>query len=1310
MRPNETELAPEPVSGLQRLVPSPLRLAIAQLPSTVHVREAAGLPRDLRELATSASDHDLRLLGDQVTSCRQEALNAQAEATAATADQYLRYSYQHGIDLLIFNGEQVTPEALENILKFSARLTVVAPVASDIPDRLLHMAEDVRPTKLGPAAVLLSPFLNRIFPINEQQSFPNLDPLLARNDTRGKSHEIDLTIAYDDHLAATVQIRDLVIQPQPPLEDVPSLTVFVDRSEEFATDTFVHVLFASRDSYTEKLRVATSALATIEDPAYLALQVLEEMSDDQLTAREDAVAGSIRATNWVTNEPARARIDVLPLPEHILTAQTIQYRALDGLLPAIHTSLEAARAVGNTARAAFLESQWLEISQCLHDFSDVPERMRRLEDRGPHTTLDTAERYLLFFGRLTHYSNESTERAFERQARLLTVVNRLSNLDIQLQYRIFTNPTRSGFLAPIVEVVCTIGGCSEIEAASLRRSFGELVHTAFVGIYGLSFTFEMPSTGSDAFRTLSTVPRYQSYVVPTATDAQSSVALQSFPDWAFVVDYMCAMDRPVSLELTVKAGGPSADRHTSHPQDGSAAVADHTLEKMLSRVASRVGATNQIVNLSIRLASDDPLPDPLLQMVCAEIGSQGKFEPEDSGKPIAMPVGLVDSLRVFHPPFGHWYGGDVGINDLAIPAPIDEFPFTGVPLGRATLYRAKANTAINVRLPDLDRLRHVYVIGKTGSGKTNLLRGLVEAELANPSVGLAVIDPHGDLAGHLVNLLPKSRLPDIQLVDLSDPDLTPVLNPLLIDRTDRLARSRVVQDVLSILKLRVFHEFSGPRFDEIVRLLLDTMLDPGYPETPSLIDAGLLLTNEPIQRSVRLNLKDDELKERWRFHDKLKDGREYYDLLDWVVSKFDSFQHDATLRCVLGGESNTTDIDLVVNTNGVLVVSLPESVVGRDTGELIGSLVLLQLKTALLRRVPAMQEPFFVYIDEFQKFAGVGFEELLAEARKFGVGLTMAHQNMEQLRSFSQHTGHSTHSLINSILGNVGTIVVFPVGSQDAEVLSNQVGLSSADLSRIARYEAVVRMTVDGHQLPAFTVQSQYAEPGLDPRNLDDIREYLVRSARVQKRGDVLRKVDERRARLGLDENDGSSRQSESVKELATTSERSAFLDEWLAKRRKVSTPADDGGLAKPVSAETSPLDRTTEEYRRREGDRVISSSWAQVVGPVVRLEDVAQSLERTLPKLRSDARHHRLLILTTREGTEVVPANHFAEGSLVPSLADVIEQLRLAPFSEWTKAAWLASPHHALGGLSPLAWAKDPGNPSEVLVHLARAYAEELG
>lgn len=1282
------------------------KIAIANLPKN---NVALDTERTIRNLIGSLdlgrpNKERLERLIDELS---LNMLDSEKDQAVAVLEQVLRKAYLDDIDILVVSGESFDRTAVELVSRFTARFTVALTVDHD-PTMILPRATDRRSVKdAGRSFVVMSPFEDCILDATSHFRANSFLPTLPRHSSPEEAgRHVDIS-----PISIKLQNENNALECAVEEEELAYYAEYTSDPDHASTKRVL--LYPQVDTHALEIESALENLCRSPNWETYARDMVEEFERYELTPREKLVLqNSKEALSGV--DGCRHLWRVFSLPESIATSETIQYQILESVLPKIQRLILGVQQNESTDTKALdaLEEVWTRVSALMHAMSNVSSRLLRLQDRKRSDAEAEAKVAPIFLGTLTSTTtgNEALEVALVRQARLLSVINRMRATSIRLQYLIRTEPTRNESLAPRVDILCLVEKCTQLEAVNLQQSLGQLVHATFVGLYGLSFQIEGISQGDAG--SLRQSYRYRAKIRPDL-DSSGIAIVNTFPDWAHVLDYMTSLPKPCALRLSVAAGPETANRpdaeQDSFNRNETGQRHSHQPQNIIDNVMRRANVESEIVTLDVELCSDDPIQQPLVEMICAEIsgGTKGAWtRNEEEGW--SFDIGIADALRIFHPPFGEWYGISLAPRPLKLNARLPSFPVVGIPLGDGRVSHPRGDMSVTVRLPENDRVRHVYVVGKTGTGKTNLLRHMISSELSNPSVGLAVIDPHGDLAGHFMNLLPRSRFSDVQIIDLSDEDLTPVMNPLLYVEGDELRKARLTQDILEVLKLRVFHEFAGPRFDELVRLVLDTLLDDGYPDVPSLVDASPLLTDAGLQKKVRSSLRDKDLLRRWEFHDKLKKGNEYYDLVDWVVSKFDDFRTDSTLRAILGGESNTVDIDATVRANGLLIVSLPESVVGRSTAEFVGSLVMLQMKNALLRRVPGRCDPFFVYLDEFQKFAGVGFEDLLAEARKFGVGLIMAHQNIEQIHSFSARTGTRSKALINSILGNVGTIVSFPVGVHDAEILAPQMGMKTVDFAKIGRHQAVARMTIDGVQTPAFTLQTRYAEQYMDPRKLDDMREWLTQAERMADRVEVLASVDGRAVRLASLTGHASS----SLERAGSGRPGSSFLDEWLEKRKHVSGPQVD---AVPLdaklpsgtdSSESSGLDRSGPTVLQGSSSRL--SSWHDIIGPMLRVSTAAARLGISSDAVLGRASENEILLLTTSRGTRLVPESHIREGSMVPGLSNLLVRLSRAPFSPWTKAAWLATPLVSLGMKSPLDFLQSEKD-YQLLWDVAAMYSEEV-
>jgi type IV secretory system conjugative DNA transfer VirD4/TraG family protein len=272
----------------------------------------------------------------------------------------------------------------------------------------------------------------------------------------------------------------------------------------------------------------------------------------------------------------------------------------------------------------------------------------------------------------------------------------------------------------------------------------------------------------------------------------------------------------------------------------------------------------------------------------------------------------------------------------------------------------------------------------------------------------------------------------------------------------------------------------------MVRFAFQTMLDEGYSEPASFVEVSPLFMDDKVQTAVKQLLKDKELKRRWDFQDTLEQSRDYGDTVHWLTSKFDDIARDSTLRVVMGGNKKTVDIEQIVQQGGILLVRIPEAVIGKQAADFVGSLIMLQLRMAIIRRreFGKLQHYHFVYVDEFQNFANTDFHTLVAEARKFNIGFTLANQNLEQLREFRTYTGYHEQRLINAIFGNVGNIIVFGVGAFDANFLSGQFSVPARDIMRIGRWQALAKLVVNDYDTTPFTLWPEEAVRLESPRNI----------------------------------------------------------------------------------------------------------------------------------------------------------------------------------------------------------------------------------
>jgi hypothetical protein len=721
---------------------------------------------------------------------------------------------------------------------------------------------------------------------------------------------------------------------------------------------------------------------------------------------------------------------------------------------------------------------------------------------------------LIFYARLGPYDQEETAQSLPRQLTLLRAIADLNDPNLILRYRLQTGRDKDGIMRASYHIACVTRGRMPAEIEDLREGLGQLIHIAFAGAYSISYT-TIEVEQEEAVLDLTQLANYWVEIRRRSSADGTRFEYRGMPDWALIADFLRSLDDVTYVELQISMAapesqtteGPGAEEadDLSHAEVGG--VEGETASQVLSRLLRQEARDPRRLRVRILVGSERPLPAALAESVGAELaggspfaitGSESSGELESEYQRDTDPgLSPVEALRVFHPPFGRmFYTTGHRRPDLDLMTQEPRFPATGIYIGKARIRQVRSDEQIDVRLLSVDRLRHAYVIGKTGTGKSNLLKIMASQDVRTPDRGVTIIDPHGDLVDHVIREIPDHRLSEVVLIDLARADALPVLNPLDVDRTDTTLRDRTIQELIVLLHSRVYHEFTGPRFDELVRLAFRTMLDEGYPLSASFVEVPRLFMDREFQTAVVAQLQDEELKSRWAFEAELARDPEYGSLVHWVTSKFEDFARDSILRRVLGGGKATVQIERIVLDNGILLVRIPEAVIGSQAADFVGSLILTQLKMAIVRRrqFGDADRYHFVYVDEFQNFANTDFHTLVAEARKFNIGFTLAHQNLEQLREFRTFTGAHEQRLVNAIVGNVANTIVFSVGTFDAATLSRHLDVSERDILRIGRYQALAKILVEGHDTAAFTLHVDEAVQRDSPRNVETIERNMRRS------------------------------------------------------------------------------------------------------------------------------------------------------------------------------------------------------------------------
>jgi hypothetical protein len=355
-----------------------------------------------------------------------------------------------------------------------------------------------------------------------------------------------------------------------------------------------------------------------------------------------------------------------------------------------------------------------------------------------------------------------------------------------------------------------------------------------------------------------------------------------------------------------------------------------------------------------------------------------------------------------------------------------------------------------------DRRAHMYVVGKTGTGKTSLLEGMIRQDVL-AGHGLALFDPHGDLAERLNAWVPESRRQDLIYLDVPDPEQPFGFNPL--EGVAPLRRSLAANGIVEALK-KLFDDAWGARLEYILRSALYLLLE--QPEA-TLADVVRLFHDKDFRKIAAERSTNEQVKRFWTTEFE-QFGRQRSEAVTPIENKLGSLLVDPFISRILTVRKSTFDPRQVIDSGKILLVNLSKGKIGEAPAMLFGGLLVTALGLAGLARadVPqAERRDFYLYADEFQTFTTLALANMLAELRKYRVGLVLANQYLDQIEP----------ELRTAILGNAGTLVVFRVGAVDAAKLAKELrpDLEPYDLTLLPNRAFWIRPLVGGESVEAFT-------------------------------------------------------------------------------------------------------------------------------------------------------------------------------------------------------------------------------------------------
>jgi len=364
---------------------------------------------------------------------------------------------------------------------------------------------------------------------------------------------------------------------------------------------------------------------------------------------------------------------------------------------------------------------------------------------------------------------------------------------------------------------------------------------------------------------------------------------------------------------------------------------------------------------------------------------------------------------------------------------------------------AKTATGSGIAFSREERERHVYIVGKSGSGKSTVLFNLAMHDI-HAGEGVCVVDPHGDLAEAIIDALPPSRTHEVCYLNVADTEFPVGFNPLA--RVPRESYALAAAGIVSTFK-HLWSDSWGPRLEHFLFHGVSALL---VSPRPTLMDLGRIYTDKKFRTALLPRISDPVVARFWTQEFPSYDQRFQSEAAAPILNKVGQFSASPILRNILGQVSPKFDLGRAMDERRILIANLAKGRVGESASNLIGSLLLSHLQLVAMRRsdlAPQERTPFFVHIDEFQSFSTEAFASLLSEARKFATHFSLANQYIEQL----------TPNVRAAVLGNAGTLMVFRVSANDAEILAPEFHpLPAPELTSQSLYQAWLRRLDSEHR------------------------------------------------------------------------------------------------------------------------------------------------------------------------------------------------------------------------------------------------------
>jgi len=380
-----------------------------------------------------------------------------------------------------------------------------------------------------------------------------------------------------------------------------------------------------------------------------------------------------------------------------------------------------------------------------------------------------------------------------------------------------------------------------------------------------------------------------------------------------------------------------------------------------------------------------------------------------------------------------------------------------------------------------DRRRHMYIIGKTGMGKTTLLENMVISDI-RAGKGVAVVDPHGDFAEKILNFVPSFRINDVIYFNPADIDYPIAFN--VMEQVDPKYRHLVASGLIGVFK-KIWADSWGPRLEYLLRNVILGLLE--YPGS-TLLGVPRMLVDKDYRDKVVRKISDPVVKTFWINEFTKYSNQFMVEAISPIQNKVGQFLSSSLVRNIISQAQSTIDMKEITDGQKIFIMNLAKGRIGEDYSALLGAMLITKIQLAIMGRVDTPEEErkdFYLYVDEFQNFATESFADILSEARKYRLNLIIAHQYINQLEE----------KVSDAVFGNVGTIVTFRVGASDAEFLEKEFEpiFTMNDLVNLAKYDIYLKLMIDGVSGDAFSATS------LPPAEIPEKKENLEKIIKVSR-------------------------------------------------------------------------------------------------------------------------------------------------------------------------------------------------------------------